>query len=579
MRSVWVVIVLFVVSTFSGVAAATSYDCTDAWASCAAFIQGKGSGYRCAADSRPGREDSYIADYNPFLNGGNSPENSWACTQRPDNPCADPNSSACMQHCDANPVPSDCPEQPDPHPNPCDPLHTGGGICVANHDNCTQFPTAAACVSSCSPGNSNDWCSNSCSGTSPASSCPLNCLQNPLDPRCVPTPICEEHPEYQQCQPGTLAYCALHPTDAACTPAKPYCVEHPDADGCKAPEPFCHLHPDDPACVAIAPWCHDHPTDAACNAPEPYCKLHPNDPVCLAPVPYCVEHPTDAACSSPPPWCHDHPADPSCAHPESSPPWCHDHPDDPSCNAIPQNPPWCHEHPDDPSCKSETPGGQLQYCDEHPDSVSCAGAAPIDCGLHPTDSRCAGNGGDGIGQYCASHPTANICRTGDDGGQGNDPCTDHPERAECQGTNQVGGGGDCDTPPSCSGGDPAQCAILRQTWEARCSAGHIGTGTADFSQGLFGEGTKVGPDDSEIHGQIDSMKDRIEQVPIVRAADGFFTLNLSGTCPTFDIPNTEVWAGLDPGILCNGTLDSILEWVGYVVLAVAAFAAIRIAIH
>jgi len=76
---------------------------------------------------------------------------------------------------------------------------------------------------------------------------------------------------------------------------------------------------------------------------------------------------------------------------------------------------------------------------------------------------------------------------------------------------------------------------------------------------------------------------QLQSSPIVSSMNHFFTLNASGTCPTFTVPPANlgghnIWAGLNGNFLCDGTFATILTWIGWVVLAAASYQAAKIAL-
>ncbi|MGH8122216.1 MAG: hypothetical protein ACREPT_05545 [Rudaea sp.] len=94
------------------------------------------------------------------------------------------------------------------------------------------------------------------------------------------------------------------------------------------------------------------------------------------------------------------------------------------------------------------------------------------------------------------------------------------------------------------------------------------------------------PTTDTVNGAIDAYAAQITASPLSSAVSNFFTLNASGTCPNLTVPSAgvqgssrNIWAGLNGNFLCDGTLATILELMGYVVLAAAAFQSVRIAIY
>lgn len=78
------------------------------------------------------------------------------------------------------------------------------------------------------------------------------------------------------------------------------------------------------------------------------------------------------------------------------------------------------------------------------------------------------------------------------------------------------------------------------------------------------------------------FKAQVSSAPIMSAATGFFNASsISGTCPTWHIPGNKYWgeAGFDFAFFCADGMLAILTLAGYLVLAVGAFSAFRIAIY
>ena len=145
---------------------------------------------------------------------------------------------------------------------------------------------------------------------------------------------------------------------------------------------------------------------------------------------------------------------------------------------------------------------------------------------------------------------------------------------QCIDKGTANGGTDCTNPPQCNG-DQIQCNIDYQAWAARCSAGKASTG--DLSK-LYTASTDT------VGSVMGKYQDQFKSSPFVTAANNFLTVNPTGTCPQLSIPaadfmGTNIWAGLNPNLLCEGTLLNVMDLAGYVVLALAAFQAFRIALY
>jgi len=74
---------------------------------------------------------------------------------------------------------------------------------------------------------------------------------------------------------------------------------------------------------------------------------------------------------------------------------------------------------------------------------------------------------------------------------------------------------------------------------------------------------------------------QVSNTPVMSAATGFFTLNVAGTCPTWTIPGNKYWgaAGFSFDFFCSSAMLEIFQLAGYLVLAVAAYAAFKIALY
>lgn len=152
----------------------------------------------------------------------------------------------------------------------------------------------------------------------------------------------------------------------------------------------------------------------------------------------------------------------------------------------------------------------------------------------------------------------------------------HQDGTRCVDNNAANGGTDCTSPPVCTG-DQALCNIDYQAWATRCAANPGNAADGDLSQMYTKSTDSVGSVMGRYQSQLSSS-------PLVHAADSFFTVNVGGSCPQLTIPAAEfmgknIWAGLDGNFLCTGTVDTILGLASYVLLALAAFQAFRIALY
>lgn len=99
--------------------------------------------------------------------------------------------------------------------------------------------------------------------------------------------------------------------------------------------------------------------------------------------------------------------------------------------------------------------------------------------------------------------------------------------------------------------------------------GGVGAGVGDLYEG---DGDTVGSVFSAFVG-------RIEGAPIMGSMSGFISVTVGGGCPAFTVPGTYFWEPMSIEHHCSGPLASALSMGGALLLAIAAFAAWRIAFH
>ncbi|WP_354546689.1 hypothetical protein [Rhodanobacter soli] len=78
------------------------------------------------------------------------------------------------------------------------------------------------------------------------------------------------------------------------------------------------------------------------------------------------------------------------------------------------------------------------------------------------------------------------------------------------------------------------------------------------------------------------FKAQVSASPIMSSASGFFSASgIGGACPTWHIPGNKYWgqAGFSFDFFCADGMLALLALAGYMVLAVGAFSAFRIAIY
>lgn len=129
---------------------------------------------------------------------------------------------------------------------------------------------------------------------------------------------------------------------------------------------------------------------------------------------------------------------------------------------------------------------------------------------------------------------------------------------DCQYAGSGTSSGNCTTPPQCSG-DPVQCTILHQTWQAQCYA------LKDTGQ-AYTNWTPISSNNLELMSRNTTEID----VPTSFDTSGFLG---GGSCPQFDTA--------DLGVLGAFAIDSqpfcdFATWAGFLVLAFAGLISVRI---
>ncbi len=111
---------------------------------------------------------------------------------------------------------------------------------------------------------------------------------------------------------------------------------------------------------------------------------------------------------------------------------------------------------------------------------------------------------------------------------------------------------------------------------SKCTTGVCDVGEADGDPGqLYQSSTDT------VGSVYATFEQQMSNAPIISAVSGFFSITPSGQCPTWHIPGNQYWgaAGFDFTFFCDSAVLAIMTLAGYVVLAMAAFCATRIAIY
>lgn len=120
-----------------------------------------------------------------------------------------------------------------------------------------------------------------------------------------------------------------------------------------------------------------------------------------------------------------------------------------------------------------------------------------------------------------------------------------------------------------------------------------GSGSGNGNGDGDGDGDEDGPgqpgegvgdlyesDGTTIDGVIANFRTKVMQSPLIGAASGFMgNCSFGGQCPVWTYDGGEYMGALTFDALCNGALQGLLSYGGYIVLALGAFAAFRIGVY
>lgn len=152
-------------------------------------------------------------------------------------------------------------------------------------------------------------------------------------------------------------------------------------------------------------------------------------------------------------------------------------------------------------------------------------------------------------------------------------------------------------------GPPGSTTINNNTYNSggyngSGNTGGQGPGTSGPGQG--GSGGNGGNDDGEEDGPgapgggvgtlyegngktmgevVGAFQTRIANAPVATATTQFLSVSLSGSCPTWTLEESAFWPAMVMDLHCGGALGDALESGSYLLLAMAAFAAFRIAFY
>lgn len=77
---------------------------------------------------------------------------------------------------------------------------------------------------------------------------------------------------------------------------------------------------------------------------------------------------------------------------------------------------------------------------------------------------------------------------------------------------------------------------------------------------------------------FNDFKQQAEKLPIIQATKSFFTVSVGGSCPVFTLPASQYWDTMTFDLHCYGVIYESFLLMGWVLLAIAAFMAAKIAL-
>lgn len=144
------------------------------------------------------------------------------------------------------------------------------------------------------------------------------------------------------------------------------------------------------------------------------------------------------------------------------------------------------------------------------------------------------------------------------------------------GTGTGMGNGTATTSGSSTSTSTTDAPASSSSTSTKCTTGVCDVGNADGQIGGIYTGNPSTPGQA-----YQSFVAQVRTAPIMQAATSFFTVNASGSCPTWHFAGNPYWgpSGLDFTLFCDPAMLTLLQLAGLIVLATAAFSAFRIAIY
>ena len=105
-----------------------------------------------------------------------------------------------------------------------------------------------------------------------------------------------------------------------------------------------------------------------------------------------------------------------------------------------------------------------------------------------------------------------------------------------------------------------------------------GDGDGDGEGSTLPEGEMWKAPKDTVQSVFDDFYDKAKKTKAVDGVTKFMKISGNGSCPTFTVSATKWWASMTYSAHCSGDFLALLQLCGYVIFAIAAYAAVRISL-
>lgn len=105
-----------------------------------------------------------------------------------------------------------------------------------------------------------------------------------------------------------------------------------------------------------------------------------------------------------------------------------------------------------------------------------------------------------------------------------------------------------------------------------------GDGDGDGEGSTLPEGEMWKAPKDTVQSVFDDFYDKAKKTKMVDGVTKFMKISGNGSCPTFTVSATKWWASMTYSAHCSGDFLALLQLCGYVIFAIAAYAAVRISL-